>query len=104
MVKIITAISALVYVVVGFSQAAGFEAASIRPSNIGTDSSSWNSRPGYLVMKNQTLQRLVGIAYGFTDDRVLVVRSGMRSDRFDLEARASCQRPRTAPNATETDG
>jgi uncharacterized protein (TIGR03435 family) len=72
-----------------FSQQTAFDAASIKPSNVGTDSSSWNSRLGYMVMKNQTLQRLVAIAYGFTDEqRVLGGPKWVGSDRFDIEARA----------------
>ena len=40
-------------------------------------------------MKNQTLQRLVAIAYGFTDkQRVLGGPKWVGSDRFDIEARA----------------
>jgi uncharacterized protein (TIGR03435 family) len=71
------------------SQPAAFDAASIKPSKIGADSSSWNSRLGYIVMKNQTLQRLVAIAYGFTDEqRVLGGPKWVGSDRFDVEARA----------------
>jgi uncharacterized protein (TIGR03435 family) len=75
--------------VAGFSQSPAFDAASIKPSKVGTDSSSWNSRLGYMVMKNQTLQRLVAIAYGFTDEqRVLGGPKWIGSDRFDIEARA----------------
>jgi uncharacterized protein (TIGR03435 family) len=67
-----------------------FEAASVKPSKTGGDSSSWNSRLGYIVMKNQTLQRLVAIAYGFSDEqRVLGGPKWVASDRFDIEARAS---------------
>jgi uncharacterized protein (TIGR03435 family) len=70
-------------------QSPAFDAASIKPSKVGTDSSSWNSRLGYLVMKNQSLQRLVAIAYGFTDEqRVLGGPKWVGSDRFDVEARA----------------
>jgi uncharacterized protein (TIGR03435 family) len=73
----------------GFSQSPTFDAASIKPSTVGIDSSSWNSRPGYLVMKNQTLQRLVAIAYGFSDEqRALGGPKWVGSDRFDIEARA----------------
>jgi uncharacterized protein (TIGR03435 family) len=42
-----------------------------------------------MVMKNQTLQRLVAIAYGFNDEqRVLGGPKWAGSDRFDIEARA----------------
>jgi uncharacterized protein (TIGR03435 family) len=87
MVKCIGAL--LVAASPAFCQPAAFDAASIKPSNIGTDSSSWNSRRGYIVMKNQTLQRLVAIAYGFNDEqRVLGGPKWVGSDRFDVEARA----------------
>lgn len=72
-----------------FPQSPAFDAASIKPSKVGTDSSSWNSHLGYLIMKNQSLQRLVAIAYGFNDDqRVLGGPKWVASDRFDIEARA----------------
>lgn len=89
MVKHIGALLFLVAANTAFAQSAAFDAASIKSSKIGTDSSSWNSRLGYLVMKNQTLQRLVAIAYGFTDEqRVLGGPKWVGSDRFDVEARA----------------
>jgi len=70
-------------------QSPTFDAASIKPSKVGTDSSSWNSRLGYLVMKNQSLQRLIAIAYGFPDEqRVLGGPKWVASDRFDVEGRA----------------
>lgn len=66
-----------------------FDAASIKPSKVSGDSSSWHSRLGYLVMKNQTLQRLVAIAYGFSDEqKVFGGPKWVESDRFDIEARA----------------
>jgi uncharacterized protein (TIGR03435 family) len=89
MVKCIGALVSLAAALPAFCQPAAFDAASIKPSQIGTDSSSWNSRLGYIVMKNQTLQRLVAIAYGFTDEqRVLGGPKWGGSDRFDVEARA----------------
>ena len=89
MMKCIGALLSLAAAFPAFCQPAAFDAASIKPSQIGTDSSSWNSRLGYIVMKNQTLQRLVAIAYGFTDEqRVLGGPKWGGSDRFDVEARA----------------
>lgn len=67
-----------------------FEAASIKLSKTGGDSSSWNSHLGYLVMKNQTLQKLVAISYGITDEqRVSGGPKWIGTDRFDIEARAA---------------
>jgi uncharacterized protein (TIGR03435 family) len=89
MLKRIGAVLYLAAASLAFSQPAAFDAASIKPNKTGTDSSSWNSRLGYMVMKNQTLQRLVAIAYGFSDEqRVLGGPKWVASDRFDIEARA----------------
>ena len=66
-----------------------FEAASIKPSKARDDSTSWYSRLGYLVMKNQPLRRLVAIAYGLNEDQVSGGPKWVDSDRFDIEARAA---------------
>ena len=50
--------------------APSFDAASIKPSRSNDDSSSWHSRLGYLVMKNQTLNACIRIAYGLKADQV----------------------------------
>jgi uncharacterized protein (TIGR03435 family) len=77
----------------GYSQPPSFDAASIKPSEAATDNSdwdSWNSSPGYLVMKHQTFQKLVAIAYGFKDEQwVLGGPKWVESDRFDIVARAA---------------
>jgi uncharacterized protein (TIGR03435 family) len=65
-----------------------FEAASIKPSTVHEEGTSWHSRLGYLVMKNQPLRRLVAIAYGFNEDQVFGGPKWTDSDRFNLEARA----------------
>jgi uncharacterized protein (TIGR03435 family) len=52
------------------------------------EGTSWHSRLGYLVMKNQPLRRLVAIAYGFNEDQVSGGPKWTDSDRFDIEARA----------------
>src|SRR5262245_23584766 len=69
--------------------APSFEAASLKPSNAKDDSSSWNSRPGYLVMRNQTLNALIRIAYDLKVDQVTGGPKWLDSDRFDVEARAA---------------
>jgi len=90
MVKSTAALLFLAAALPAFSQSPAFDAASIKLSRAGNDSSSWNSRLGYLEMKNQTLQRLVAIAYGFTDEqRVLGGPKWVASDRFDIVARAA---------------
>jgi uncharacterized protein (TIGR03435 family) len=74
-----------------FSQAAtpAFEVASIKPSQAKDDSSSWNSRPGYLVMRNQTLRDCVRIAYQLKADEVSGGPKWLDWDRFDIEAKAA---------------
>ena len=71
------------------AQPAAFEAASVKPSKSATDGTSWHSRPGYLVMKNQPFRRLVAIAFGVADDLVKGGPKWVESDRFDIEARAA---------------
>jgi len=66
-----------------------FEAASIKASKANEGHSSWHSRPGYLVMNNQTLKALAGIAYGVPTDRVLGGPKWIESDRYDIVARAA---------------
>jgi uncharacterized protein (TIGR03435 family) len=66
-----------------------FEAASIKPSKATDDSSSWNSRTGYLVMRNQTLNACIRIAYGLKADQITGGPRWLDSDRFDIEARAA---------------
>src|SRR5262249_41327676 len=75
--------------VVAQTAAPSFEAASIKPSDPKEDGSSWHSRPGYLVMRNQTLNGLIRIAYHLKADQVTGGPKWLDSDRFDLEARAA---------------
>src|SRR5262249_46279049 len=70
-------------------QPQSFDAASIKPSKSAEDGTSWHSRTGYLVMKNQPLRRLVAIAYGINEDQVSGGPKWVDSDRFDIEARAA---------------
>jgi uncharacterized protein (TIGR03435 family) len=69
--------------------APSFEAASIKPSNAKDDTSSWNSRLGYLVMRNQTLNALIRIAYDMEADQVTGGPKWLDTDRFDVEAKAA---------------
>src|SRR5690349_2672329 len=70
------------------AQTVSFEAAAIKPSKAENESSSWHTRVGYLVMKNQSLRRLVAIAFEVPDDRVTGGPKWAESERFDIEARA----------------
>ncbi len=69
--------------------APAFEAASIKPSKAATDGSSWHSRPGYLVMKNQTLGGLIRAAYKLRPEQLSGGPKWIEADRFDVEARAA---------------
>src|SRR5437867_1543969 len=91
MTRAISTLGFLFSIAQGLAQnpAQTFEAASIKPSKVGNDSSSWHTRLGYVVMKNQTLKTLVGIAYAVTDDKVLDGPKWIGSERFDVEARAA---------------
>src|SRR5438034_2572828 len=72
-----------------FSQRPTFEAASIKPSGGEEGHSSWHSRPGYIVMKNQNLKMLIGAAYSVREDRVSGGPKWIGSERFDVEGRAA---------------
>jgi hypothetical protein len=71
------------------SAAPSFDAASIKASNAKDESSSWNTRLGYLVMRNQTLNACIRIAYGLKVDQIAGGPKWLDSDRFDIEARAT---------------
>src|SRR5437667_3966413 len=66
-----------------------FDSVSIKPSNGPRESSSWYSRTSYIVMKNQSLRRLVGIAYSVPENRVAGGPKWSDSDGFDIEGRAA---------------
>jgi len=86
------AISAIVFCgtqIYGQTPLPTFEAASVKPNKSITESSSWHSRTGYLVMRNQTLNDLIRIAYQLKADQVTGGPKWLVSDRFDIEARAS---------------
>jgi len=87
--KRISVLVAFTIPALSFFQSLSFDAASIKPRKDGDHSSSWNTHPGYLVVRNQTLKTLVGIAYGVPDDRVSGGPKWIDGDRFDLEARAA---------------
>jgi uncharacterized protein (TIGR03435 family) len=91
MTKAIASLSLLLATVrvVAQTAAPSFEAASVKPGKANDDSSSWNSRPGYLVMRNQTLNALIRIAYDLKADQVTGGPKWLDSDRFDVEARAA---------------
>jgi uncharacterized protein (TIGR03435 family) len=89
MTRSIAALAVLVCVSPSFCQRPAFDSASIKPSGAEEGSSSWHTRPGYIVIKNQSLKKLVGIAYRLRDDRVSGGPKWTGSDRFDVEARAA---------------
>ncbi|HKA00959.1 MAG TPA: TIGR03435 family protein [Candidatus Solibacter sp.] len=65
-----------------------FDAVSVKHSNATDDGSSWHSRTGYIVMKNQTLRNLVAIAWRMPADRISGGPKWADADRFDIEGRA----------------
>jgi bla regulator protein blaR1 len=85
----VASIALLVLQAFGQPSVPSFGAASVKPSKVNTESSSWNSRPGYLVMKNQTLITCIQIAYALKADQVAGGPKWIDSDRFDIEARAA---------------
>jgi uncharacterized protein (TIGR03435 family) len=66
-----------------------FDSISIKRNVLGGSSSSWNTRTGYILMKNQTLKSLVAIAYRQQDERVSGGPKWADSERFDIEGRAA---------------
>jgi len=66
-----------------------FDTATIKPSKATDDRSSWKSTPGYLVMRNQTLNACIRIAYGLKADEIRGGPKWLDSERFDIEARAT---------------
>ena len=66
-----------------------FEVASIKPSNAVPGDSSWHSRTGYLVLRNQTLNDCIRIAYQLKADSVTGGPKWINSEHFDIEARAA---------------
>lgn len=90
MIKSMPILLILVSVTPGLAQpkAPAFEAASIKPSKATDNGSGWHTRPGYLVINNQTLKGLVAIAYSVPDGRVSGGPKWIEFDRFNVEARA----------------
>jgi len=70
-------------------QAPSFEAASIKPGDPSESGSGWHSRPGYMVLQNQTLVGLIRIAYHLNEGQVTGGEKWALADRFMIEARAN---------------
>jgi uncharacterized protein (TIGR03435 family) len=66
-----------------------FEAATIKPSQEPFGSTSWNSHPGSIVLRGQTLKNLIAIAYRIKDAQVTGGPKWLDGDRFDINARAA---------------
>lgn len=69
-------------------QAPTFEAASIKPGDPSDNGSGWHSRPGYMVIQNQSLRGLMRIAYHLNEGQVTGGEKWVDADRFEIEARA----------------
>ena len=75
----------------GQNSKSAFEVASIKPNNSGTSLMSLGGPEmarGRFVGKNVALQTLVQFAYDVLDFQIVGGPSWMRSDRFDIEAKA----------------
>jgi len=81
-------ISASILWLAASGQAPSFEAASIKPGDPSDQHSGWHSRPGYMVIQNQSLQGLIRIAYHLNEGQVAGGDKWVYSDRFEIEARA----------------
>src|SRR5215468_1623487 len=64
-----------------------FDAATIKPNNSGTGSSSTESTNGLLRITNQTLLRMIQYAYNVRDFQVSGGPAWVRSDRYDVTAK-----------------
>lgn len=87
-----TLATSLFVAVCAFGQAQGpvsFEAASIKPTRESAGSSTWNTRPGSIVLLGHTLKHLIVIAYGTKDYRVSGGPKWLDADRFDVNAKAA---------------
>jgi uncharacterized protein (TIGR03435 family) len=66
-----------------------FEAATIKASKEEFGSSGWDSHPGSIVLRGQTLKSLIVIAYQIKNAQVSGGPKWLDVDRFDVNARAA---------------
>ena len=64
-----------------------FDAATVKPNNSGTGSSSTQSTNGLLRITNQTLLRMIQYAYNVRDFQISGGPAWVRSDRYDVTAK-----------------
>jgi len=64
-----------------------FDAATVKPNNSGSGSSSTESTNGLLRITNQTLLRMIQYAYNVRDFQISGGPAWVRSDRFDVTAK-----------------
>lgn len=74
---------------IGYGQRLEFDAASIKASREGPASSGWDSHPGRIALRGQTLRRLITIAYRLKDGEVSDGPAWIDKDRFDINAKAA---------------
>ena len=65
-----------------------FDAASIKPTAEAIGSSGWDTHPGSIVLRGQTLKGLIRSAYELKEDQVSGGPKWLDADRFDINARA----------------
>jgi uncharacterized protein (TIGR03435 family) len=71
-----------------FAQPPSFEAAAIKPSKEEFGHSGWDSHPGIISLRGQTLKGLICIAYHVKDSQVAGGPKWLEGDRFDINAKA----------------
>ena len=63
-----------------------FAAASVKPSNTGDNSSSYNTNNGRVTVRNETLKQLIGDAYSVRDFQISGGPGWLDVDRFSIDA------------------
>lgn len=71
-----------------FAQPPAFEAAAIKPSKDSSGGSHWDSEPGRINLRGNTLKGLIAIAYQVKDFQVAGGPKWLDGDRFDINAKS----------------
>jgi uncharacterized protein (TIGR03435 family) len=71
-----------------FAQPPSFEAASIKPNKEVSSGTHWDSHPGTISMRGQTLKGLICVAYHVKDSQVAGGPKWIDGERFDINAKS----------------
>lgn len=71
-----------------FAQPPTFEAAAIKPNKNASGGTHWDSEPGRINLRGNTLKGLISIAYQVRDFQVAGGPKWIDGDRFDINAKA----------------